>query len=237
MDIVIAAAGKGTRLQAYTRTIPKHIIPVAGRPFLYYLLDAITVAGFRRIIIVGGHHFSELERCVRAYPTEMTIITVNQFDHVPEKNYGTACPLLAVETMIQGDRFVYTMGDHLLSARDLEHMQQSTRDSLVAAIEHPEPQRYGVIEMNVDHTVKKIVEKPLQPTSQLINVGLYTLSRTIFPVVRDLPTSKRGEFEITDALNQLAQRATLRVVLVQDQWLDLSRPEDVEALERFLKHT
>ena len=67
MDLVIAAAGKGTRLGTITEDIPKHIIPIGSRPFIYYLLDAAVEAQFRRIIIVGGYHFDKLKQAIDTY--------------------------------------------------------------------------------------------------------------------------------------------------------------------------
>lgn len=234
MDIIIAAAGQGTRLHEYTKSIPKHIIPIHGRPFLYYLLDAVLEAQFRRIFVVGGHHFVQLAEAMKQYGHEDQITLVNQFDYVASERYGTACPVLACRDLVQGDRFVYTMGDHLLSARDLQQMQQSTRDWLVGVTEHPHPERYGVVEYNADHTVARIVEKPTEPKTHDINVGLYTLSPQIFATVEQLPASARNEYEITDAINAQAMTTPVRAVTLQDYWMDLGRPEDIAALEKFL---
>lgn len=239
MDIVIAAAGKGTRLQGYSSEIPKHVIPIAGKPFIYYLLDAVVVAGYRRVFVVGGHFVDKLRTVVEAYDTDTELIVVDQHKELGDDRYGTACPLLAVENYLQGDRFVYTMGDHLLGPLDLQAMQQSTVDSLVAVTEHDMPERYGVIEYTTQRTLARIMEKPkrLNPVqgSQDINVGLYTLTRDIFKVLHYLQPSERGELEITDALNQLAKNHAVRLVRLQQPWMDLGRPEDIEALEHYLQ--
>lgn len=235
MDIVIAAAGKGSRLQGYNKDLPKHIIEVAGKPFLYYLLDAAVAAKFHRIIVVGGHQYSKLVQAMKSYDGDADIVTINQFDKLGEDAYGTACPVLAVEDIIQGDRFVYTMGDHLLSTQDLEKMQQSTLEMMIASYEHSEPERYGVIEEDVNHMLMRINEKPQRPQSNHVNVGLYTLSRDIFPTLHNLKTSERNEYEITDALNIMADQLSVRVVSLDGYWLDLGKPEDISSLEQFLK--
>ncbi len=237
MDIVIAAAGKGTRLKEYTKHLPKHIIEIAGKPFLYYLLDSAVAAKFNRIIIVGGHHYDKLVHAVNRYPAHegVEIITVNQSEMIGPDKYGTACPVLAVENLIRGDRFVYTMGDHLLSATDLVRMQMSTREMLLATYEHSQPERFGVVEENADHQLIRIVEKPSNPTSNRVNVGLYTLSKHIFPALHSLKSSERNEYEITDALNQEAKQYPVRVLSLEGYWLDLGRPEDISSLEQFLK--
>lgn len=231
MDIVIAAAGKGTRLNDYTAELPKHIIPIAGRPFLYYLLDAVLEAGFRRIFVVGSHFIDKLTQAIVDYDQPDSITVLKQDDR-----YGTACPLLAAESSLQGDRFVYTMGDHLLSAEDLQQMQQSTMYPLVAVTEHAEPQRYGVIEYNDDRTLARIIEKPDHPMSHDINVGLYTFTPDVFSLLKKLQPSQRGELEITDVINELALHQPVRTVRLQHPWMDLGRPEDITALESYLKH-
>ncbi|MFA5995667.1 MAG: sugar phosphate nucleotidyltransferase [Patescibacteria group bacterium] len=240
MDIVIAAAGKGTRLQSYTNNFPKHILPIAGKPFLYYLLDAINEAGFRRCIIVGGYCFEKMSATIKNYlPAESRteIILINQFDYVPNTAYGTACPLLAAAHIIQGDRFVYTMGDHLLSTADLQTMQMSTADWLLAAVEHTHPERFGVVAVDAHHHLTQIIEKPAHPTSQLVNVGLYTFTPTIIPQLKNLKTSSRQEYEITDALNIAASHQPIRVVPLTGPWLDLGRPEDIASLEQFVNNS
>lgn len=230
MDIVIAAAGKGTRLKDYTTEIPKHIIPIAGRPFIYYLLDAVLEAGYRRVFVVGGHFFEKLQATIAAYDQPEAITVIPQAEHC----YGTACPLRAAQSELQGDRFVYTMGDHLLSVADLQQMQQSTTGPLVAVTEHDEPERYGVIEYNDNRTLARIVEKPSHPTSHDINVGLYTLPATVFPLLENVQPSSRGELEITDVINRLAKQQPVRTVRLQQAWMDLGRPEDIAALEAYL---
>lgn len=235
MDIVIAAAGKGTRLKGYTEEIPKHIIPIAGKPFLYYLLDAIMISGYRRVFVVGGHHVDKLRAAVEAYDTDTEVIVIDQHKELGDDRYGTACPLLAAKSYLQGDRFVYTMGDHLLGPIDLQAMQQSTLDALVAVTEHENPERYGVVEYTAQRTLARIVEKPSHPTSNDINVGLYTLTPAIFKMLEHLKPSARGELEITDALNELAKTSSVRLVRMQQPWMDLGRPEDIAALEHYLQ--
>jgi dTDP-glucose pyrophosphorylase len=222
-------------LKEYTTDIPKHIIAVAGKPFIYYLLDAVVEAGYRRIFVVGGYHIDKLKKCLLEYTTEAEIILVDQIQLLGEQCYGTTCPVLAVKDKIQGDRFVYTMGDQLLSVADLQAMQQSTADTLVAVTEHNNPERYGVIEYKSDHTLSRIIEKPSHPISHDINVGLYTLTKDIFPLLDKTASSNRGESELTDVINTLARDHTVRVVNLQQPWLDLGRPEDITALERYLK--
>ena len=234
MDIVIAAAGRGTRLGKYTESMPKHIIEIAGRPFLYYLLDAAVQAQFRRIIVVGGYEYKKLEAAVNAYESDAEVIAVNQEEVVEEGKYGTACPLFAVENVVQGDRFVYTMGDHLVSAEDLSAMQQSTHEMLIASYEHNEPERFGVLETDGTGHLVKIHEKPTNPIGNLVNVGLYTFTKEVFKVVHHLESSQRGEYEITDAINVLANRTMVSTVPLRGHWLDLGRPEDIASLEQFM---
>ena len=238
MDLIIAAAGKGTRLGVHTQDTPKHIITIGARPFLYYLLDAIAEAKYRRIIVVGGYFFEKLQAAMEEYaeqnPDGPEIIVINQFTELGEEMYGTACPLLAAQPYIQGDRFVYTMGDQLVSARDLEQMQKSSVETIVAGYEHNTPERYGVIEYSQPPYLKRIVEKPKRPPSNKINVALYSLNQKIFGRLKRVKSSSRGEYEITDAINMLAKEEPVLVSTLQDHWLDLGRPEDIVALEQFV---
>ncbi|MBI3963932.1 MAG: NTP transferase domain-containing protein [Candidatus Kerfeldbacteria bacterium] len=230
--IVIGAGGRGTRMEELTQETPKHLLPVLGKPFLSHVLDRVRQAGFQQIIVVVGYRGD----AIRAFVSAMPDVTVaDQFAAFGEQRYGTAVAVQAAARLVGNVPFVYLMGDNLYSATDLQTFG-GAHGSCIGGMEHPEPQRFGVLETSGDRLVR-IVEKPEHPSGTLINVGLYRFTPDVFPVVEKLPPSGRGEFEITDAVNVLAQSGTVRVVRLRGTWHDFSRPGDIPRVEAYLRHS
>lgn len=230
--IVIGAAGRGTRMKELTQETPKHLLPVLGKPFLSYVLDRVRQAGFQRIIIIVGYHGDAIRAFVSAMPD---VTVVDQFSAFGEQRYGTAVAVHAAVRAVGNSPFVYLMGDNLYSVVDVQAFAAAD-GSCIGGMEHPEPQRFGVLETDGDRLVR-IVEKPEHPSGNLINVGLYRFTPDVFPVVEKLSPSRRGEFEITDAVNALAQSGTVRVVRIRGTWHDFSRPDDIPRVEAYLRHS
>ncbi|MFA7150648.1 MAG: sugar phosphate nucleotidyltransferase, partial [Candidatus Paceibacterota bacterium] len=93
--VVIAAAGKGTRMLHLTRNKSKHLIKVNKKPFLSYLLDNLLEAGYRDFILVVGYKEESIREFLKEYNYKAKV--VNQFEILGEKEYGTACPLKCVK--------------------------------------------------------------------------------------------------------------------------------------------
>jgi dTDP-glucose pyrophosphorylase len=230
--VVVSAGGRGTRMGELTDDKPKQLIEIAGRPFIGYLMDNLVQAGAEEIILVVGHKKEAWSDFLSSLPFEVTI--VDQSAALADK-YGTACPIEAVEPLIGNESFVSVNGDNLYSVTDLRRLFTDDEFTYVAGVEHEQPERFGVIMKNDDGMVEQIIEKPSDPTSNLINTGLYKFTPRIFSVVKALAPSPRNEYEITDAINQLSTEGNVRLHRLRDYWHDFGRPEDIEAVERFIK--
>ena len=211
---------------------PKHLLEVAGRPFLSYLLSNLVSAGASEIYLVIGHQASAAYTFARnsGYPVRV----VNQFERLGEERYGTLMPLLAVEPELRGRELAVVNGDNYYTISDLAALLQGTTAGL-AALEHEEPERFGVIALRSGGTLERILEKPQPPPSRLINVGLYRFTPAVWDIVPRVGISKRGEYEITDAMNLLAAREAVSVVRIAGPWLDLGRPEDIRVAESLIR--
>lgn len=237
--VVIAAAGKGTRMLGLSKDKPKHLIEVNGRPFLAYLLDSLFFAGYKDIILVGGY-MQELmkafkESYVQPGSGEFKIEFINQFDCFdPKEKMGTACPLMCVKDEVK-EQFLYICGDNLFSAEDLKLMNIEDEFCYVAGLEQDHPEQYGVLVEDNDGFLQKIVEKPKEFLGNLINAGLYKFTPEIFNKLTEIKKSQRGEYEITDAVSLLAGERKVKVKRLKNYWYDFGKPEDVEKLSKFLK--
>lgn len=234
--IVVAAAGRGTRMLHLSKRKPKHLIKIKGKPFLYYLLKNIKQAGFTEIIIVIGYQKKAMENFLKQFSDEFNLTIINQFETLGDK-YGTACPIECLKDIIKDDEnFVCLYGDSLWSVKDLQKFQIDDQFNYIAGFKHPEPQKYGVLVKADKDYLEKIEEKPTKPTSDLINTGLYKFTSEIFTKIPLLSKSPRGEYELTDAINLLANEKKVKIKEVEDYWLDFGKPEDIKTISDFLNH-
>lgn len=231
--LVIAAAGRGTRMQHLAKNRPKHLIPVCGKPFLHYVLDFAQESGFEHIVIVVGHMKEQMIEFLEKQPQNITI--VDQNEQVGDK-YGSAAVIEAVEEAVGNNPFVFINGDNLYTEDVFKVVKKDDGKSRVVGMHHPNPSQYGVIDANSDMSLKEIAEKPDEPKCDVINLGVYSFQPEVFEVVKLVQPSARNEYEITDAVNILATRATVQVERVSaGDWLDFGKPEDLVAVEKYLQ--
>ena len=236
-QVVIFAAGRGTRMGEFSRHRPKQLIEVLSRPFLYYLLCNLRQAGFAKLIMITGYLSAQMEKFFQDYKIEFPQLSlINQFELLGEEKYGTLMPLLATQAAVSQDNFVVVMGDNLYAPADLVNFRSRTDGKCyLGAWPVPDPENYGTLTINSDNFLQSIEERSSQPTSQLINAGIYTFTPEIFSVVDKVSRSPRGEYEITDAINLLAAAGQVKVEQLKNYWLDFGRPGDIGKFEQFIK--
>ena len=240
--VVVSAAGRGTRMLHLSKESPKYLIEINNKPFLYYLLNNLQQAGFKEIIMIVGYQKELMENFLKNYKSEFKITIINQFDALGDK-YGTACPIECVKDNIKNDEsFVSVCGDNLYSTKDLKKFLIDDEFNYVSGIQHSEPHRYGVLVKDDADYLKEIIEKPdpkeltEKNIGNLINTGLYKFTPSIFKKIPLINKSPRGEYEMTDVINLLAEEKKVKIKEIEDYWLDLGRPEDIPKLTEFIKN-
>ncbi|MCX6723851.1 MAG: sugar phosphate nucleotidyltransferase [Candidatus Staskawiczbacteria bacterium] len=239
--VVIAAAGRGKRMLSLTDDKPKHLIEVSGKPFLFYVLDNLFKAGYREIIIVAGYKKELVEKSIKNYTApvsgEFTIKFADQNkEFKPEDKYGTACPLMLkeIKNFVGNEQFLFISGDNLFSVEDLKAINIDDGYNYVAGLVHDNPEKYGVL-IAEGNLLKTIIEKPKEYAGNLVNVGLYKFTYEIFNKVFQVNKSPRGEYELTDAVSLLAEEKKVRVIEINNNWLDFGEPKDIEKMSKFLE--
>ena len=235
MKAIIAAAGKGTRMLHLSKDKPKHLIEVLGKPFLYYVLKNLQTAGIEEIIIVAGYQIAEMEKFKKQYENELNIRIIDQFQLFGEEKYGTSVPIEAVETEIGNEEFIAIYGDNLYSPKDIKKFLNTDGFHYIGVIHNAHPEKYGVAVIGENNYLEKIVEKPKEFIGNFINTGIYKFTPEIFDEVKKVRTSPRGEYELTDAIQALAEQNRVKVLKLEDYWLDFGKPEDIQKVEKFLK--
>lgn len=233
--IVVPAAGKGTRMLDLAKDLPKHLIHVLDKPFIYYLLQNIKEAGFEEIILVIGHCAERMEHFVQGLGTEFPLTLVNQFEIMGTEKYGTAIPVLAAQEAVGSENFVCIYGDNLYSVDDLREIRGLDDEfNWISLLWVENPEKYGVPVME-DNKVKRIIEKPKEFISNWASIGCYKFTPEIFPACEKVEVSPRGEYELTDAISFLALEGKVKARKMLDYWLDFGRPEDIQKVAKFLQ--
>jgi len=237
--VVISAAGQGTRMLQLSKNKPKHLVNIANRPFLAYVLDNILEAGYEEIFLVVGYKEDLMKEFVKNYrfkEKKYRINIISQYEMLgpKEKEYGTACPLKCVAGIIK-EPFIFFYGDHLHSVKDLREINIDDDYHYVAGIEHKHPEKYGVL-ITEGEFLKEIIEKPKTFVGNMINTGPFKFTPEVFEKLPLIKKSPRGEYEITDVVSLLAKEKKVKVKKLEDYWIDLGNPGDVIKLSQFIKH-
>ena len=218
MDAVILAAGKGTRLFPLTSDRPKSMLPIAGKYLIDYQVYALISAGVKRITIVVGWGKDKLVKHVEKQNFGAKIRFITQ-----EEQLGTAHAIACAEHVVDGD-FLCVNGDILFSSEDAKKIAGG-KEYAMGVCTVPDVSKYGEVLLK-DNNVAGIVEKPERFGTGTINAGIYRMKRDVFDLIRDIKPSQRGEYEITDVLNRLAQTSALNAVKLSF-WMEIGYPWDI----------
>jgi NDP-sugar pyrophosphorylase family protein len=220
LDAIILAAGKGTRLRPHTNTTPKPLLTVQGRPILDWIIGALPPV--ERLVVVVNYLGEQIEDYLAKQAHVRNWTTVRQAE--PR---GTGDALMSCKGQVAADRVMVLNGDDLIGRADLAALAAVPMGILAHAVD--EPASYGIIFRRPDGTLERVVEKPqgLAPP-QLANIGGYLFPKSVFDLT--LPLSPRGEYEITDAVSQLAARGGFRVVEAK-YWLPIGTVEQWQSAQ------
>ncbi len=245
MKGIVLAGGSGTRLYPITKGVSKQLLPVYDKPMIYYPLSVLMLAGIRDILIISTPHDLPLFERLLGDGSEYGIRLCYAVQPRPE---GLAQAFLIGEEFIADDDVCLILGDNIFYGQGFtgmlrEAVVRTTQQHVATLFGYavPDPERYGVAEINATGTILSIEEKPAAPRSSMAVTGLYFYPNRVVDFARELQPSARGELEITD-VNRcfLAEKALYLQQLGRGfAWLDtgthLSLSEAssfVQAIER-----
>ncbi len=231
MKALILSGGKGSRLYPLTYTNAKQLIPVANKPVLFRVIEAIHDAGIDDIGIIIGNDENGRRVQEAVGHGERWGVTIT---YLPQQApLGLAHCVLIAREFLGDDRFVMFLGDNVIEggiSNLIRGFEGSDYHCQIVLTPVEEPQHYGVVELNEDGSIKGLVEKPREPRSNLALVGIYMFDSHIHEAVRQIKASWRGELEITDAIQWLVdQRLRVHPYIHRGWWIDTGKPIDMLA--------
>jgi len=227
MKGLILSGGKGTRLYPLTFTSAKQLIPVANKPVLFRVIEAIRDAQITDIGIVVGDTAEEIKTAVgRGGRWDVKITYIRQ-----EQPLGLAHAVKVSRDFLGDDRFVMFLGDNVIQGGIsglIEQFAESDWHSQIVLTRVAHPEQYGVAELDHEGRILQLVEKPKEPMSDLALVGIYMFDKHIHEAVDNITPSWRGELEITDAIQWLVEHSYQVYPYVhRGWWIDTGAPGDL----------
>lgn len=222
MKAVIPAAGVGTRLRPHTLNKPKSLLPVAGKPILAHIVDDLVTAGIDEIVLIVGYHGAAVREWFARWRPHVVIDYVEQTERL-----GLGHAIWTARSAVGDEPFFCILGDTILKADYASLL--ATPANLIAVREVEDPRRFGVVEVAAER-VTRFVEKPDVPPSNLAIVGAYlfrdasALWDGLERIVRD-GTRTKGEFQLTDALQQMIDAGCSFVPVAVTDWYDCGKRE------------
>ncbi len=242
MKGLVLAGGSGTRLRPITHTSAKQLVPVANKPIMFYGLEAMVASGITDIgIIVGDTKDEVMAACGDGSKFGAQITYIPQ-----DAPRGLGHCVVIAREFLGDEDFVMYLGDNLLEQDfgGFVHAFERARHDAVAPTAQillkkvSDPHRFGVAALDGDGNVIKLVEKPVDPPSDLALVGIYLFDATIHTAVRSIEPSPRGELEITDAIQWLVDQGyRVRQETLDGWWIDTGKLTPLlEANRLLLEH-
>jgi glucose-1-phosphate thymidylyltransferase len=222
---VVLAGGSGSRLFPLTLVTNKHLLPVYDRPMIFYPLQTLKEMGCREVmVVVGGRSVGDILELLH----DGSDLGLDLTYRYQRGALGIAHAIGLARDFASDDPIAIVLGDNILHGSLCEFARSFERaDAEAAAVLHrvSDPERFGVAEFDSAGEIIGFEEKPAQPKSNLIPIGVYFFRPSVFDVIRQLKPSARGEFEITDLLNHYLRHGSLMHHVFEGEWQDAGTVE------------
>ena len=226
----ILAAGEGKRLAPLTETRPKPLIPIAGTPLLQHTISALQSCGISEILLIIGY---KKEQIIDYFGNGEKFGV--KISYIEQKEFlGTGHATQLAEKFVDSEPFMLIYGDLFMDAAIYTSVKETFATfgnlevhGIISAKSMPDPTKWGILEVNHEGILQKMVEKPSDDRfGTLANTGVYVLSPSIFNALRVIPKSIRGEFELTDAITHRIGKGDIFHVLTFNDyfWSDVGHP-------------
>ena len=233
MKGLILAGGFGTRLRPLTYSQQKQLIPVANKPILFYVIEDLIEAGIKDIGIIVGPNKAQVKEAVESKTWGAHIEFIEQ-----EYPLGIAHTIKISKDFLDNNSFIMYLGDNILKEGVVDHVkdfEESGYDGSILLNTVENPEEFGIAVLNEHNDIVNLLEKPQNPPSNNVVIGVYLFGPKIIEAVNHLKPSQRGQLEITDAVQWLIDNGhKVKSSFVNNWWKDTGKPEDILHANRLI---
>lgn len=218
------AGGLGMRLRPMTHVVNKHLLDVFDEPMIFFPIRTLAQAGVRDVVLVTGNELDQFKTLLGDGSELGVHIAYEQ----QEGELGVAHALACAEPHVDGELMTVILGDNIFQ-QDLSSYIEAFRNQgrgaklLLKEVAREDARRFGVAVVE-GATIRKIIEKPQDPPSQLVTTGCFMYDQRVFDIIRGLEPSGRGQYEITDVNNTYARWNELTFDVLAGWWTDAGTP-------------
>jgi dTDP-glucose pyrophosphorylase len=230
---VLLAAGRGTRMRDLTEALPKPMLEVRGKPVLQHIVEGLRDNGLTNLLIVVGWRAD----VVKEFFGDGSKLGVRIQYETQTVQDGTGKVVALSRNFVAGDPFVLSYGDILVAPENYPRLCAALGDAeaVLTVKRSDDVSQGGAVFVNERFELTDLREKPKpgEPTSPWYNAGIYAFWPSIFDYIAKLRPSPRGEYELTDAVRELALAGKkVQALEITGEWADVRDPEILAQLNR-----
>ena len=223
---VLLAAGRGTRMRELTNELPKPMIEVRGKPVLHHMVEGLRAAGVREFLIIVGYRAESVQNFFG--DGSRYNIQIQYATQVVQDGTGRVVDL--ARNFVGDSPFVLNYGDILVDPANYKRLVDLPRgvEAIISVTRGEDVSKGGAAFLNDRMELVDLLEKPKpgQASSPWYNAGLYAFRPSIFDFTAKLKPSSRGEYELTDAIRELAHSGKkVKALELTGEWADVRDPE------------